>query len=594
MKKLEKEIKKNFKMNRKRIIRDTIISLVLFILVLGFLNVVLAQDDSEWPAFNVCCEKTQNGAWCQNTKGENCEEGYRNTPTSCDATSFCRLGCCIDSVEGLCMRNTPQKVCEISTGSWLEDEECNVPQCELGCCVLGNEASFVTLTRCKRISRVYGLTTNFRTDVFNEAECILLAHAQDRGACVFDSEAEVTCVFTTRGECDNSKQGNISGEAKFFKDYLCSADELATNCGPTEETTCVDGKDEVYFKDSCGNPANIYDADRIYSKDPSYWQRVFNKAESCGSGRGNINSKTCGNCDYLRGSVCAKGNARYGDYYCKDLNCYKTQNGNNYRNGESWCEFTGTEKSNGLDPAGSRYFRHICIHGEEVIEPCADYRNEVCIEGEFGSSYGNFLEAACRVNRWTDCIDQKTEKSCLNEDKRDCIWVKGVRHDTELKEDEYGSGIVGGGNICLPKNPPGLEFWSDGNAKSICGLGNSQQRVEMKQSFFSAMQDWFGGEGKRKCKENCEVLETSWVDTINQVCIRLGDCGAHVNFIGKYTDEGAIWKHNGQIKSIQTGLLEQYEEEVSESLIESITSSEEGNIEDTTMSGEEITGGFQS
>jgi hypothetical protein len=23
---------------------------------------------------------------------------------------------------------------------------------------------------------------------------------------------------------------------------------------------CIDGKDEVYFKDSCGNPANIYDA----------------------------------------------------------------------------------------------------------------------------------------------------------------------------------------------------------------------------------------------------------------------------------------------------------------------------------------------
>ncbi len=543
----KKEQEKNIDMKKR------LIAVVLFIIIF---SISFAQSQSA--EFNVCCERTLSGAWCQNTKEANCNNNYRKTPTSCDATSFCKLGCCVDSEEGLCTKNTPQKVCEISSGTWLEDDNCEVSQCSSGCCLLGDQASYVTLTRCKRLSRLYGLETNFRSDITDEVQCILTAHGQDKGACVFDSNGERSCEFTTRQECSSSNSGNLTGETEFFKDYLCSADVLATNCGPTKETICVDGKDEVYFKDSCGNQANIYDSNRIYSKDPSYWQRVVHKSESCEANSGNINSKTCGNCDYLRGSICGKGKAVYGDNYCRDLNCKNTQNGNNYRNGESWCEYLG-ETGNGLDPVGSRHFRHVCIQGEEVIEPCADFRNEVCIEQLHGPEFGNFLEAACRINRWTDCIDQFTEEDCLNTDKRDCYWTKGFHYEgktdsanTNLASQttqNAGRGIVEGGFICLPNVPPGLEFWADANAKSICSLGNSRQTVNFSENIF----------GTRTCKENCGVLSTSWITRINNVCRSLGDCGAYVNFAEVYTDDGVVWIQNGKRKSIQTGLLENFQ-----------------------------------
>lgn len=525
--------------------------IVGLIFIFGILSFAYAQD---WPAFNVCCEKTIEGAWCQNNVEKNCDLGYRKTPTSCEATSFCKPGCCIDSYEGLCMKNTPQKVCDISEGTWVDDEMCDVPQCDLGCCILGDQASFVTLTRCKRLSAIYGLETNFKKDTKNEASCIMLAYSQEKGACVYELETQKTCKFTTRAECSNEdKKGNITSDSEFFPNYLCSADELATNCGPTTETICVPGKDEVYFKDSCGNPANIYDANRIYPKDKSYWQKIVQKTEACGytakNGKGNVNSKTCGNCDYLQGSMCGEGSATYGDYICKDLNCYNTKNGQSYKNGESWCEYQG-ETGNGMDLVGSRQFRHICIQGEEIVEPCADFRNEVCIEGKYSSSQGNFLEAACRVNRWTDCLEQYDEEHCLNQDKRDCFWFEGFHYqntkaglETNVSQEE-NKGILNGDSICLPNNPPGLKFWEDGEAKNICGLGNSLQIVEYKANIF----------GTKTCTKNCDVLTSGWVTKINEVCKSLGDCGAYSNIAGVFTDDGIMLKSNGK-KKVLGGIL---------------------------------------
>ncbi len=524
---------------------------LMIVFIIGiFTNIISAQESA---TTNVCCERTESGAWCQNTQASACDNNYRMTPTSCDATSFCKLGCCVDSDEGLCMKNTPQKVCELSSGSWLSDETCNVQQCSLGCCVLGDQASFVTLTRCKRLSRIYGLETNFKQDITDEVQCILIAHASDKGACVFTSGGERSCSFTTRQACTTSvRTENSTGKTEFFKDYLCTADELATNCGPSSETLCVDGSDEVYFKDTCGNQANIYDAQRIYSRDAAYWQRIVAKSASCNSNNPNTNSRTCGNCDYLRGSVCGKGNAQYGSLVCKDLNCYNTQNGENHKNGESWCESLGAS-GDGLDPVGNRYFRHICIQGEETIEPCADFRNEICVQ-QTHEAYNNFIEAACIVNRWTDCIDQTREKDCLNTDKRDCLWASGVHFEknsassTTISDTSanQNKGIVQGGNICLPRYPPGLEFWKKGNAQSLCALGNSQQIVKFEKNIF----------GKEVCKENCAVLQPGWIDSMNRVCLNLGDCGAYINIAGEFTDFGIAWRQHGQTKSIQNALLD--------------------------------------
>ena len=577
-KKTEKEFIKIHKSLAVLIAIGLIISVVILV---SSINFVISQSATqEFPAFNVCCEKTKSGAWCQNAKEEQCDTGFRKTPTSCDATSFCKLGTCVDSKEGLCMENTPQKVCEINKGTWIAGKPEEIPQCSLGCCIIGDQASFVTLTRCKRLSSLYGLETNFRNDINNEQACILTALSTEKGACVFEKEGGKTCLMTTRADCLKRAETNTS-KTEFFKDLLCSNDELATNCGPTTETTCVDGRDEVYFKDSCGNSANIYDANRIYSKDPSYWQKIIPKSESCNanSQKGNAGSASCGNCNYLSGSICKKARgAVFGDFICKDINCYNTENGNNYRNGESWCIYQG-EVGNGLDSVGSRHFRHVCINGEETVEPCADFRNEVCIEEEIPTAVGGFIEAACRVNRWTDCIDQLEQEDCENTDKRDCYWKEGFRYDgtnsqttkegvvnpqanpqLETSPDKKNFGILKGGGICLPNVPPGLEFWKEGNAKSICGLGNSKQVVEFEKGIL----------GDKKCEENCDVLTQGWIDKLNNICVSLGDCGNYINVAGRFTDDGIVVKQNGKIRKISQGIAETAIEEEEKGFFEEL------------------------
>jgi len=511
--------------------------LILIISTFAFAYMIYSATEVSAQTADYCCEKTNYGAWCQNTKQENCKEGFRKVPTSCDATSYCKEGCCYDSSEGLCMENTPQRVCNDKNGTWADSAECEIPQCNLGCCVLDNQAAFVTLTRCKKLSSLYGLATDFRTGVQDEVSCIAITQAQDKGACVYEEEFTRTCKFTTRESCKNiASTGNLT-EPEFFKDYLCSAEELATNCGPSSETICVGGKDEVYFKDTCGNPANIYDASKI--KEPSYWKKIMGKAESCGYGKDNAGSKDCGNCDYYLGSICKKAergkSATYGENICKDLNCYKTSDGDK-KHGESWCSYDGNT-GKGSDAVGSRQVRHLCVAGEEILEPCADFRQENCIEGKTAIPSGSFQESACRVNRWKDCVKQEEKEDCENTDKRDCFWIEGVSF-TRAKEanTEQSGGVIGlvygGKGGCVPDVPPGLKFWAEEEAEGICKIASAQCIVVYEKGLF----------GSKKCIENCECLEESWAGKMNQVCAALGDCGAYVNYVGKFTDDGADWK----------------------------------------------------
>lgn len=538
--------------------KKEIIGLVLVSLFL--ISLIYAETESTtWPAFNVCCERTKNGAWCQNTLESECDTNFRMTPTSCDATSFCKKGCCIDTDEGICMENTPQRVCESQTGTWKDDEKCNVPQCDLGCCILGDQASYVTLTRCKKLSAFYGLETNFKKNIKDETSCVMLAQLEDKGACVYEQEYTKTCKFLTRAEClnMNKSKSNMTSPPVFYKDYLCSADELATNCGPTTKTTCVEGKDEVYFVDSCGNPANIYDASKTYDKDKSYWQKIVPKANSCNFNdpSGNTGSKTCGNCQYFKGTICKEGKATYGDYSCKDINCYNTKNGKDYKNGESWCVDNGPV-GQGKDYVGGRHFRHICINGEEIVEACADYRNEICIENVISTYEGNFIEAACRPNRWKDCIDQKTKEDCLNTDKRDCFWLKGADYNVENSNSDLSLDIVQTAKlkiapdkyICLPNWPPGFKHWEgSGDAKTVCNLGTVKEEVTYEKGLF----------GGKKCIKNCQVLENSWALKMNNICKSLGDCGNYFNVVEKFSDKGSVWKVNNEKKVIQ-GILENF------------------------------------
>jgi len=500
---------------------------------------------------SLCCEKTVSGAWCQNAPAEECAgDTYRSVPTSCEATSYCKLGTCINSQEGTCLENTPQRVCEENGGMWSAEKEENIPQCQAGCCLIGDQAAFVSQTRCKRLSSLYGLESNYRTDISNEIQCIASAYPDVKGACVFEKEFEKTCNFLTKKECQNLEANSgETGNVEFYSGFLCSAEELGTNCGrPSSKasikTTCVEGRDEVFFLDTCGNLANIYDESRW--NDPLYWKETYGKAESCGYGISNAGSSNCGNCDYYEGSTCSE------DKICRDLNC--EYDDVKYKHGETWCadaqgvsQIDISRDSNG-DYAtsslgdnlpGGRHFRLVCYNGEVTVEPCADYRQEICIEGNVDSTGEIFRTSACRANMWQDCIAQDTEKNCENSEKRDCKWIDDVLINSVYefvdKDKENGT--------CLPKYSPGYNFWQEGDAESLCSLASQTCTITYEAGFFDRndvedVDKMTLAEKKEYCikdkddENNCACLEGgSWKDERKEMCLDLGDCGIKTNYL---------------------------------------------------------------
>lgn len=453
----------------------------------------------------VCCEKTTSHLYCQQVTPDQCTPGSKQAPTSCESTSFCKPGVCYGTQEGTCMENTPQIVCNAKNASWSATAP---PACNLGCCVLGDQAAFVSLVRCKRLSGFLGIPVTYNKQLTNEVQCILSLQNQDKGACVYESEFQKTCTATTRAIC---AQGINGSTGTFYKDKLCTAPELATVCERTKKTTCVDGRDGVYFIDSCGNVANIYDATKVDNVE--YWTNRKTIEESCSAGSANAGNKNCGNCNYLQGSICRKADTgtkpTFGTNMCKDLNCQTTSNGKAYKHGESWCVYTDAGKTSvGKNAVGSRFYKHICINGEETVEACADFRQQECIEDTIKTSAGTFSQAACRVNRWQNCAAQTEKADCENKDRRDCLWKPGspaIPH------------------ACVPLNAPGLSFWQGEETKTICAKASTTCTVIFEKGVF-------GGE---TCKENCACLTAGWLQKRNELCNALGDCGPNINWLNQ-------------------------------------------------------------
>lgn len=550
-----------------------LIFVFVFILLTGFSMAAISEPTH-------CCERTTSGAWCVNDLQENCDSNYNAAPTSCDTTSYCRLGTCYDSEEGICMGNTPQRVCNDNGGIWDPREEDAVPQCNLGCCVIGDQAAFVSLVRCKRLSSLFGIENDYRDDITSEVACIAEASSQDVGACVYEKDFERLCEFTTRKECGAEEvvevvSGNITSEGKkFYKDYLCSAEELGTSCARQVGTTCYGG--DVYYVDSCGNRENVYSSNKEKS-----WNggKVVESENVCNANDGS--NKECGNCDYLLGSRCAESEGfglGLGDnvnHYCLKTECVD-RNGEKRINGESWC-VKDEGAGDGNDRIGSRYYREVCVDGSVRVEPCSDFRNEVCLEGSIETEQGDFGTAACRVNRWQDCVMQTKEKDCLNVDRRDCKWLGSVvgmilgggqasgtfsnptasgTFSNPTASPITGQFIFGGGEeeeevettttnrpdgICVPNFPPGLEFWKDGSASTVCGQANARCVVRYEKGLIG---------GGWECVEGCECLDEEWALGANNVCTALGDCGGDVNYEGAYSDDGYRWVEDGKERKI--------------------------------------------
>ena len=545
---------------------------ILTILVFLSINKVSAIGETF-----VCAEKTKSGAWCQNVPKDQAAPGFRQAATSCEATAFCRLGTCVNSQQGECRPNVPQRVCQQSNGVWILGKPDEIPQCQLGCCLVGDQAAFVTQTKCKALSSDYGVPTNYRTDIRTETACIESANPDVKGACVIDDGFERKCKLLTRNECQRLETTSGNGEnstVEFHEGLLCSAETLATNCGMSPRTTCVANKDEVYFLDSCGNLGNIYDSSKVNNQE--YWTDIKERDESCNPDGSNAGSANCGSCDYLLGSTCKpfeRGNEatpqpRYGDFVCADLSC-KFQ-GKKYQHGEKWCG--GTSGINQSLP-GSESAVFVCYSGEVTVEQCSAFRQEVCIQDSIDVGSGeDFKAARCTANLWRDCVVQDNKKDCENTDQRDCKWVLGqslLRNESgavlvinkdrdklvseEDSDNFYFFGPIqitnSSGASCLPRYPPGFDFWlpteeSVGKAEELCAIANENCVVKFERGALGGLTG-----GDYSCKENCECFglkngdkfndateksaqNSPWAKQRNNMCIALGDCGSKKNYIG--------------------------------------------------------------
>ena len=489
------------------------------------------------------CLKGKDGAICQEyTSLTACKTGCNETFSACvpaarKDVAQCKLGTCYDKIEGTCQPRSPKAACENGGGQWLADENGNALQCKKGCCVLsGDRTFFSTAQECTRKASVLGATKTFKPEIKTELACLILANSQEEGACIIEQDFEKTCKFTTKASCMQ-----IKGD--FRAGYLCSAPELKTNCKSQTRTGCADGKDEIYWFDSCGNKENIYDANKVKSFNNG---KVLSKNESCSigslsnplSGRGN-----CGNCNYLFGSRCGLKTAteKLSDssqqFVCRDLRC-KSSDGKIRENGESWCAYQGaigTEKDatgeeyRGIETAGSRHFREVCIDGEVRIEPCADYRNEICVEEKAPITTGKtFSSAACRINRWQQCIEYNTQvknsknQNGISNEQRDDKCNKNP--DCFVKKVNIADNFHF--NICAPRYAPGFDLSSNAEGgETVCGMASMKcTAVQVKKL------------GGWKWVANAGCVTPEFTKQMNDFCMSLGDCGAKVNYIGDLSE----------------------------------------------------------
>ena len=121
-----------------------ILSWTMGFLSIDQIGVVSAQEDI---AFN-CCAETNNGAICQNVISgiSSSEPGScaNPLPTSCEESSMCKLGTCVQG-EGLsCAANSPKQECENNNGVWKSLEINEIAECGKGACVLGSNVQLLS------------------------------------------------------------------------------------------------------------------------------------------------------------------------------------------------------------------------------------------------------------------------------------------------------------------------------------------------------------------------------------------------------------------------------------------------------------------
>ncbi|MEK6951807.1 MAG: hypothetical protein AABX29_02220, partial [Nanoarchaeota archaeon] len=159
---------------------------------------VKAQENKE------CCEKTVSGDFCVYASASQCDRTKLHSPTTCENTDYCSLGCCFDSDSGECFNNVANSECKSQEERTFQVGECSqIPQCSIGCCQLSNQAFISTLTKCKSVTSQYpDVTMKFDPGIQDEYTCLASVRSGVKGCCV---KAQGQCSLTTAEECGIQK-----------------------------------------------------------------------------------------------------------------------------------------------------------------------------------------------------------------------------------------------------------------------------------------------------------------------------------------------------------------------------------------------------
>ena len=465
------------------------------------IGVVSAQGNEE---FN-CCVQTNNGAICQDISSKSISPTDSNScsnPLSgkCEETIECEIGTCIYNDGLSCAANSPKQECEDREGTWKKGATYEIQECIKGACVLAGDIEYVTEKQCVLLSESRGLEIDFRPGI-SEFEFESISNSIPKGACLLQG---TDCRFVTIIECDNMN-GN------FFEDLLCSNTNLATNCGPSDQTMCVD--DKIYFVDTCGNPANIYDSSKVNpDENLNYWEVV--SEPECNIDLNDPDSiKSCGNCNIFLSSQCSEDSNEevfYGDYICKNLRC-TDENGKSRLNGEKWCVYDGFI-GDGKDTVGSEHWIASCNNGKVEVNSCGSYRGLICEQTIIEENDLSLSTASCVVNEALKCLSYRPEEKSCSENAH-CL-IKNIDVDENFKF-----------SVCSSEYPRGFDAEETRDSKIICSLANVECKVVYKKGFSG----W-------KCIDNCNCERETFTEQMNDLCTSLGDCGSYVNYIGKGTE----------------------------------------------------------
>jgi hypothetical protein len=465
----------------------------IFVLVFAIFSVYLmTTKEVRAEEEKVCCEETIEGGMCVYTNEANCKTGALRSSVSCEQTSFCKLGCCIDGLEGSCGSNVPKASCEkLENSVFYDSSSCSSLEfCDMGCCEIGNNYRYTTKRACGVLIDenfpLLDVEEAWDPSFSNEFECIYQIVEEDEGCCVEEGDYGFsgTCDWTTRSGCETLGEEDSSGGNGFYQGIFCSDEKLNCDCVAKDHKGC-DGvaNEDVYWFDSCGNREDLVEE-----------------------------------CDYIGGTICREDD---NDAYCASLNCndvvtdgkmlvmnphyQETGIDDGVKHGESWCSYESGVGGH-YDRPGSRHYRHICFMGVELVQECRDFREEICLQSEVNLEYNGGTSTAI----YSACIDNEIYDSIITP------------------------------NISLV--PKGGEFW-ESNYQTECNLGNVDCDVyNLKKDKFS---DW-------ECKANCECQNQNFIDQSALYCKSKGDCGDDYNVPVKYSDEGLIMKWGGTSECVDS------------------------------------------